>query len=108
MSKILKRGNIWYIDHIYKGKRIRQSLRTTSKKVSELTLKNIEVQIAKEELDLSGIKKIMFIDFSARFLKWYGVQNSKRSHEDYDNLFNSTIIPHFKDYYLSDIILISG
>ena len=82
---------------------IRQSLRTTSKKVSELALKNIEVQIAKEELDLSGIKKIMFIDFSARFLKWYGVQNSKRSHEDYDNLFNSTIIPHFKDYYLSDI-----
>jgi len=103
MSKILKRGKIWYIDYIYKGKRIRQSLRTTSKRIAELVLKNIEVQIAKEELDLTGIKKIMFIDFSARFLKWYGVQNSKRSHEDYDNLFNSTIIPHFKDYHMSDI-----
>jgi hypothetical protein len=69
MSKILKRNKIWYRDYIYKGKRIRQSLKTTSKKVSELALKNIEVQFVKEELDLSGIKKILFIDFSIRFLK---------------------------------------
>ena len=103
MSKILKRGKVWYIDYIYKGKRIRRSLKTSSKKVAELALKNIDVQIAKEELDLSGIRKILFIDFSARFLKWYRVQNSERSHEDYNNLFNSAINPYFQNCYLSNI-----
>jgi len=47
MSRILKRGKIWYINFQYKGKRIRQSLKTTSKKVAELALKNTDVQIAK-------------------------------------------------------------
>jgi integrase len=36
-------------------------------------------------------------------LNWYKVQNSKRSFKDYENLFNSTIIPYFKDYYLNNI-----
>lgn len=31
------------------------------------------------------------------------MQNSIKSYKDYENLFNSTIIPYFKDYYLNDI-----
>ena len=103
MSRILKRGKVWYINFQYKGKRIRRSLKTTSKKVGELALKNNDVQIAKEELNLSGPRKISLLEFSERFLNWYKVQNSKKSYKDYENLFNSTIIPYFKDYYVSDV-----
>ena len=103
MSKIFKRGKVWYIDYSYKGKRTRRSLNTTSKKVAELALKDTDVQIAKEELNLSAPRKVSFAKFCERFLSWYKVQNSKKSYKDYENLFTSTIIPFFKDYYLNDI-----
>lgn len=103
MSKIFVRGKVWWIDYSYKGKRTRRSLKTTSKKVAELASKSIDVQIAKEELNLSAPRKVSFAKFCERFLSWYKVQNSKKSYKDYENLFNSTIIPHFKDYYLNDI-----
>lgn len=103
MSKIFKRGKVWYIDYSYKGKRTRKSLNTASKKVAELAQKNVDVQIAKEELNLSAPRKVSFVKFCERFLSWYKVQNSKKSYQDYENLFTSTIIPYFKDYYLNDI-----
>ena len=103
MSKIFQRGKAWWIDYSYKGKRTRRSLKTTSKKVAELASKSIDVQIAKEELNLSAPRKVSFATFCERFLSWYKVQNSKNSYQDYENLFNSTIIPYFKDYYLNDI-----
>ena len=49
MSRIFKRGKTWYIDFKYKGKRIRQSLKTTSKKVAELAQKNTDIQISKKD-----------------------------------------------------------
>jgi integrase len=103
MSRILKREKTWYIDYHYKGKRVRRSLNTTSKKVAELASKNVDIQIAKEELNLSAPKKISFEKFCERFLSWYKVQNSKNSYKDYENLFTSTIIPHFKGFYLKKI-----
>ena len=103
MSRIFKRGKIWYIDYEYKGRRSRQSLNTKNKKVADLALKNIDVQIAKEELNLAKTRKATFDSFSNKFLKWYEVQNSYRSFKDYENLFGSTIKPHFKDFYLVDI-----
>ena len=103
MARILKRGTIWYMDVIYKGKRIRRSLKTSSRKVAELALKNFEIQAAKEELNIAGPKKITFSEFSTRFLSWYEVQNSNKSSRDYVNLFNSTLIPYFKDYLIKDI-----
>ena len=103
MSRILKREKTWYIDYHYKGKRVRRSLNTTSKKVAELASKNIDIQIAKEELNLSAPKKISFEKFCEKFLGWYKVQNSKKSYKDYENLFTSTIIPYFKGYSLNKI-----
>ena len=103
MSRILKREKTWYIDYHYKGKRVRRSLNTTSKKVAELALKNTDIQIAKEELNLSAPKKISFEKFCERFLSWYEVQNSMKSSQDYNNLFNTTIIPYFTGYSLNKI-----
>ena len=103
MGTITKRGKIWYVDFYYKGKRIRQSLKTSSKKLAELKGKEIELQIAKEQLNLAPFRKITFESFAKRFLSWYKMQNSKKSYYDYANLFNNTLTPHFQNQYLSDI-----
>lgn len=88
---------------MYRGKRVRQSLNTGSKKLAELALKNTEIQIAKEELNLSSYRRISFEKFCEQFLRWYQTQNSRKSHKDYENLFGSTIIPYFKGRDLGDI-----
>ncbi len=103
MSRIFRRGKTWYVDFEYKGKRYRKSLSTRSKQIAELALKDIDVKIARDRLDLGPVEKIRFDDFARKFLDWYEVQNSVRSYEDYRNLFNSTIIPHFGQCKLTDI-----
>ncbi len=103
MSRIFKRGKTWYIDFHYKGHRYRESLNTSSKRVAELALSDIDVKIAKETLGLASHRKIAFEDFSERFLQWYETQNSERSFQDYRNLFDATIIPYFKGRQLHEI-----
>lgn len=103
MSRIYKRGNIWYIDFEYKGKRRRKSLDTRSKQVAELALKDIDVKVATQKLKLAPPEKIGFNKFAVKFLEWYKIQNSWNSYRDYRNLFNSTIIPFFSNRKLTDI-----
>jgi len=52
MSRIYKRGNLWYLDFEYNGKRQRKSLGTRSKRMAELALKDMDVKIARQGLDL--------------------------------------------------------
>ena len=77
MSSIFKRGKSWYVDFVYKGKRHRQSLGTRSKQVAELHLKDLDVKIDTERLDLKSPEKVDFDDFAYKFLEWYEVQNSE-------------------------------
>ena len=103
MSRIYKRGNNWYADFEYKGKRYRKSLETRSKQVAELALKDIDVKIAREKFDFAPPEKIAFRDFVDKFLDWYKVQNSAKSYQDYRNMFTSTLLPDFGQTMLSDL-----
>lgn len=107
MSRIFKRGKSWYVDFVYKGKgkRHRQSLGTHSKQVAKLHLKNLDVMIDTERLDLKSPEKVDFDDFAYKFLEWYEVQNSEKSYRDYWNLFNNTLIPYFAKIKLTDITI---
>ena len=103
MSRIFKRGNTWYVDFEYQGKRIRKSLGIRSKQMAELRLKDIDVKIAQKKFNLGPPDSISFQDFAKKFLEWYEVQNSMKSYEDYRNLFRSTLIPYFSNLNLTDI-----
>ena len=103
MSRIFKRGKIWYIDFEYQGQRYRKSLQTRSKQVAELALKDTDVKIARERFDLAAPTKVNFEDFSQKFLEWYEVQNSRKAYRDYLSLFNAVLIPYFSGLKLTDI-----
>ena len=105
MSRIYKRGNLWYLDFEHNGKRQRKSLGTRSKAIAELALKDIDVKIARQSLDLGPTEKMNFDDFAKKFLDWYEVQNSIKSYQDYRNLFVSTIIPYFSKTKLNNITI---
>jgi len=69
MARIYKRGRVWYIDIIVKGRRIRRKV-STSKRIAELALKDAEVKIAQNAFgfthcDITIDKLIeMFLDYS--------------------------------------------
>lgn len=70
MASIYKRNKIWYVDYRIDGKRVRKRI-GTSKKVAELELKNIEVQLAKGEVETLNRKKKLneYIEEFIEFLK---------------------------------------
>ncbi len=103
MARLYKREKIWYIDYHYKGKRIRK--RTgTSKKHAELTLIDLELKIARDELGF--IKKDITIDsLIERFLEYNKTNNRVSTAKRY-----KAVMDHFQEFLIekkSDIVMVS-
>jgi hypothetical protein len=49
MGRVFKKGKYWYVDYVADGRRYRKK-HGRYKKLAELHLKDIELQIAREEL----------------------------------------------------------
>jgi integrase len=100
--RIYRRGKFWYIDYAYKGRRVRKRI-GQSKKVAELTLKDIEVKIAKgEHLGIHDNKKILFESFGNVYLEYAKTNKADKTYElNVSNLH--ALNPCFHEMYLSDI-----
>jgi len=100
--RIYRRGKFWYIDYAYKGKRFRKRI-GQSKKVAELTLKDIEVKIAKgEHLGIHDSKKILFESYGNVYLEYAKTNKADKTYElNISNLHALT--PFFQGKHLSDI-----
>ncbi|MEW6685044.1 MAG: hypothetical protein AB1393_02405 [Candidatus Edwardsbacteria bacterium] len=100
--RVYKRGKIWYIDYTYKGKRIRERI-GQSKNVAELTLKDIEVKIAKDEhLGIHEEKKILFKDFAQKYLEFSSISKSPGQYSC-EKIFLLRSLERFHNKYLSEI-----
>ena len=91
MARIYKREKNWYLDYSYKGRRIRKKV-GNSKKIAELALKDIELQIARDEYKLTkqDIKVEHLID---RFLEYNSTNNRESTTKRYRSIMN-----HFKEF----------
>ena len=100
--RIYQRRKVWYIDYIFQGKRFRKRI-GYSKKVAELTLKDIEVKIArKEHLGIQETNKILFEKYSEEYLKYAKINKSEKSYTL--NITNIKALNlFFKGKYLTDI-----
>ena len=73
MAALFKRkgGNIWHVDYYMHGKRYKRSTRTSDRELAELALKDIEVKIARDELDFNrGKAKTFLSEFTGRYLRF--------------------------------------
>jgi integrase len=101
--RVYKRGKNWYIDYFYKGKRYRRKI-SRSKKVAELTLKDIEVKIAKGEfLGIHEEKKVLFEDFAKEYLEFSETNKAPESYRRDKDHLGLHLIPYFKEKYLFEI-----
>ncbi len=76
MARIYKRDKIWYLDYSYNGIRIRKKV-GNSKNVAELALKDIELQIARDEYKLT--KQDIKIDTLIEIFLEYNLTNNRES-----------------------------
>ena len=97
-----KRGNKYYLEYMYKGKRYSKTIECTNKNVkTELNRFVIEVQ---DNEKIMQAQKFYFKNVAQEFLDNYVRKNLKpRTVDYYIYLLNSRILPYFHNYKISDI-----
>ena len=91
MGKIYKRGRIWYFDVKYKKRRIRKRV-GPSKRIAELALSEVEVQIAKEKFGFSS-NDVEIERFFTDFLSYSRATHRSNSTERY-----RAVLDHFMSF----------
>jgi len=68
--RLFRRGKTWCVDYSYKGQRVRRAV-GHSKKIAELTLKDIELKIARgENLGIHDLPHVVFRDYAGEYLEF--------------------------------------
>ncbi len=76
-----ERGQVWYIDYSFNGRRVRKKV-GTSKKMAELALKEIELKIAKGKfLGIKEPKKILLEKLCEEYLEFSKANKAQKSYE---------------------------
>lgn len=89
------KSGYWYINYITNdGKRVRRSLGTTDRKLAELKLKEIELELAKGRLGFTS--DIELGSFLEKFLSWSRVSKANESYRT-DLKTSDNLIEYFGD-----------
>ena len=97
--RVYQRGQIWYVDYYYDGRRIRKKV--GSEKDAENALAAIKADILRGEYRFKKDSRISFEDFAERYLE-YGKINKKRSWQR-DRWSIENLNSHFKGKLFSKI-----
>lgn len=99
---IYKRGEIWYIDYAFQGRRHRKRI-GRSKKIAELTLSEIELKIERREnLGIKDSKRTGFEAFGRDYLDYAKTNKAVKTYAlNVGNL--RAMGPYFNDKTLSEI-----
>ena len=80
MGRVFKRGEIWYYDVFYNGRRIRRKIGKVNKRQAEKVLSKIETDIIEGKyFDIQKNEKIRFEDMANLYLKSYSSITNKPS-----------------------------
>ena len=97
-----KAKGVWYIDYSFNGKRVRKKV-GTSKKMAELALKEIELQIAKGEfLGIVEDRRMMFDELSAEYLKFSKASKRPQVHRR-DKIIINNLLKAFSGREIKNI-----
>lgn len=80
------RTGIWYLNYTIDGKRVRKSLGTRDRKLAELALKQVEVELAKGRLGF--VADTTLSEFADKYLQWSKAVKAKKTYETELNALN--------------------
>jgi len=97
-----ERGQVWYIDYSFNGRRYRKAV-GTSKRMAELALKNIEVKIAKGEfLGVQEEKRMTFDELGTEYLR-FSKANKRPQVYRRDRVMINNLLKVFSGKEINDI-----
>lgn len=97
--RIYRRGKTWCVDYSYKGKCFRRAA-GRSWKTAELTLKDIEIRIAKgENLGIHEQRRVLLKDYAIEYLE-YSRANKDEQSARRDGVSLKHLVASFGDQYL--------
>jgi len=70
MATLYKRGQVWYIDFRYKGKRYQRSLKTKNKQAARLILADFEIKIAKGRMGILEAEPLELEELAEKYLAY--------------------------------------
>jgi integrase len=104
MGRIFKRGKVWYLDFVCRGRRIKRSTKQRDKKLADLALKSLEVKVAKGELlGIEDRLRILFKECGEKYLAFSRANKARSSYERDGVSVRVHLPPAFKDRYLHEL-----
>jgi len=80
MATIYRKKGVWFLDYYINGKRLRKSLKTSSKKIAELALHDLEIKLAKNDLGLI-VNEISLQAFTDKYLEYKKARVAPRTYQ---------------------------
>ncbi len=98
-----KEGKVWWMSYSFRGRQIRKSTGTTSKKIAESIYFKVKTQIA-EGAYLESVrgKNKTFVDLAERYLKEVTPDKKPNTQRD-DKSYSKTLSKFFGKFYLNEI-----
>lgn len=102
MATIYRKKGTWFLDYYVNGKRLRKSLKTSSKKIAELALHDLEIKLAKNDLGLI-VNEITLEDFIKKYLAYKSARIAPRTYQRIQIGIEKHIIPFLKQNSISKL-----
>jgi len=106
MATIFKKKGTWFLDYYLNGKRIRKSLKTSSKKIAQLALHDLEIKLAKHDIGLIQ-KNIRLDNYLTEFLEWKKSRVAENTYIRAEVVYRLHFIPFLKEHSITHIKLIT-
>lgn len=106
MATIFKKKGTWFLDYYLNNQRKRKSLKTSSKKIAELALHDLEIKLAKNDLGLL-VNEISLEAFIEKYLAFKSARLSPNSLKRITISLNNHILPFLKENNVSKLNQIS-
>ena len=102
MATIFKKRGTWFLDYYLNGKRIRKSLKTSSKKIAQLALHDLEVKLVKNDLGLTQ-KNIKVEDYLEEFLAWKKPRIAETTFNRIKSIFKLHFMPFLEKHAITHL-----
>jgi integrase len=91
-----KGSDLWYVDYVYRGQRYRRSTGTSDRKLAELSLKDIEVKIERDNLGFGEQKRkgVLLSKFIEEYLRYSKAEKAQNTY-----LLDARTLAQFKDLF---------
>lgn len=106
MASIFKKKGVWFLDYYFNGKRIRKSLKSSSKRLAKLALSDLQVKLAKNDLGLQ-LKDSTVEQHCQNFLEYQKARVTQQTYKRMGSVLRVNFIPFMQEHHTQKLTQIT-